>query len=166
MCPSPHALPVSKLHNLLNRVKKDDCPEHTQPAVTVILPHPHLFVLVLIQLENFNRVITYRGTVDNFKPKYASPPRKKILLDEATISTRKLPRYLNCEGRTDCALTLLQISRDPTPCMAEVALAMVNTGRGCTTGCRVTPIKNYHVARAAILDGGHKAARGLFHKIE
>ena len=92
MCPSPHALPVSKLHNLLNRVKKDDCPEHTQPAVTVILPHPHLFVLVLIQLENFNRVITYRGTVDNFKPKYASPPRKKILLDEATISTRKLPR--------------------------------------------------------------------------
>ena len=124
MCPSPHALPVSKLHNLLNRVKKDDCPEHTQPAVTVILPHPHLFVLVLIQLENFNRVITYRGTVDNFKPKYASPPRKKILLDEATISTRKLPRYLNCEGRTDCALTLLQISRDPTPCMAETALAM------------------------------------------
>ena len=35
-------------------------------------------------------------------------------------------RYLNYEGRTDSALTLLQISRDPTPCMAETALAMVN----------------------------------------
>ena len=40
------------------------------------------------------------------------------------------PRYLNYEGRTDSALTLLQISRDPTPCMAEAALAMVNTEVG------------------------------------
>ena len=37
-----------------------------------------------------------------------------------------LSRYLNYEGQTDSALTLPQISRDPTPCMAETALAMVN----------------------------------------
>ena len=36
------------------------------------------------------------------------------------------PRYLNYVGRTDSALTLPLISRDPTPCMAETALAMVN----------------------------------------
>ena len=34
------------------------------------------------------------------------------------------PRYLNYVGRTDSALTLLLISRDPTPCMAETALAL------------------------------------------
>ena len=36
------------------------------------------------------------------------------------------PRYLNYVGRTDRALTIPLISRDPTPCMAETALAMVN----------------------------------------
>ena len=36
------------------------------------------------------------------------------------------PRYLNYVGRTDSALTLPLISRDPTPCMAETAMAMVN----------------------------------------
>ena len=32
------------------------------------------------------------------------------------------PRYLNYEGKADS----FQISRDPTPCIAETALAMVN----------------------------------------
>ena len=32
---------------------------------------------------------------------------------------RLLPRYLNYEGRTYSALTLFQISRDPTPCIGQ-----------------------------------------------
>ena len=46
---------------------------------------------------------------------------------------------------------LLQISRDPTPCMAEAALSMVNTEVGldywlpCDTPRVVIPIKNYNM---------------------
>ena len=43
------------------------------------------------------------------------------------VETNKfLSRYLNNVGRTDSLLTLPLISRDPTPCKAETALAMVN----------------------------------------
>ena len=48
-----------------------------------------------------------------------------ITLTDKT-QNRLYPRYLNYIGRSDSALTFLQISRDPTPCMAETALAMVN----------------------------------------
>ena len=42
--------------------------------------------------------------------------------------------------------------------MAEAALAMVNTEVGLYYWLPCDSLKNYHVARAAILDGGHLSA--------
>ena len=51
---------------------------------------------------------------------------RHCLIPDKLQKTAVESRYLNYVGRPDSALTLPLISRDPTPCMAETALAMVN----------------------------------------